>query len=294
MKRLLTALIVLTPALALAQGDLSTPREVFSGSIPAGSSLRIRGMKGNITVNETSGSTAKVTAVRGKGTRSVEGVTFEVKRDGSSVTVCSIYPQTRQCDEEGYESRSSRGRDELGSVNFMVELPRGVKLVAGTGNGEVRVRNAGADVDASSGNGEISVLGANGRVNASTGNGDVEVSEARGRVEASSGNGEIRIGTTTGPVSASTGNGRIEVKMNSLEAPGDMEFSTGNGSIELSMPANLSADIVAHVPMSRFESDFAMQLAGRFSGQKIEGKIGQGGRRIKMSTGNGHVSLRKN
>jgi hypothetical protein len=46
--------------------------------------------------------------------------------------------------------------------------------------------------------------------------------------------------------------------------------------------------------MSRFESDFPIQLSTRFSGQRIEGKIGQGGRRIRMSTGNGRVSLKKN
>lgn len=73
-----------------------------------------------------------------------------------------------------------------------------------------------------------------------------------------------------------------------------MEFSTGNGSIELSLPADASADIVANVSQRRFETEFPMQLPGRFGGGRIEGKIGGGGRRIRMSTGNGSVTIRKN
>ena len=288
------AAVAMIPAGLPAQGELSSPREVFRGEVPSGSWLRIRSMKGDIQVRETSGRTAVVRAVRGRGTsRSVSEVRFEVKRDGSNVTVCSIYPETRECDAEGYESESRRGDRQQGSIDFTVELPRGVKLVAATGNGDVSVRDAGGEVDASSGNGEIAVVGADGRVNASTGNGDVEVSGARGDVEASSGNGDITVGTSMGPVTASTGNGRINVRMATLSAPGDMSFSTGNGSIDIALPANLSADVIAHVSLRNFETDFPMQLPGRFSGRQIEGRIGQGGRRIRLSTGNGNITLRK-
>ena len=288
---LLLASLVLIPAPLLAQESL--PRQVFSGEVASGSWLRIRNFKGDVEVREGSGRTATVTAAQGR-RRSAEGVTFEVKRDGNNVTVCAIYPRTRRCDAEGYDYSSWRRDDnELGSIDFTVTLPRGVKLVAATGNGDVDVRQAGAEVNASSGNGEVSVLGADGRVSASTGNGDVEVSGARGTVDASSGNGDIKVGTTIGPVSASTGNGTIDVSMNTLTEPGDMEFSTGNGSINLSLPANLSADIIADVSLRNFETEFPMQLPGRFSSGRIEGKIGSGGRRIRMSTGNGRVVLRK-
>ena len=281
------------PAAAFAQGDLSSPREVFKGEVESGAWLRIRTMKGNIQVREGSGRTAVVTATRGRGRGSTENVSFEVKRDGSNITVCAMYPHTERCDAEGYESRWRRGDNDLAAIDFTVSLPKGVKLVAATGNGEVDVRNAGAEVRASSGNGEVSVLGAGGRVHASSGNGDIEVSNAEGEVTVSSGNGDLTVGTTKGPVSASTGNGRIEVKMETLSQAGDMEFSTGNGSIDLSLPANLSADVIANVSLRNFETDFAMQLPGRFSGRRIEGKIGEGGRRIRMSTGNGSVRLRK-
>ena len=289
---LLVASFVALPLPVIGQGSL--PRQVFSGEVASGSWLRIRSLKGNIEVREGSGRNAIVTAAQGRGRRSAEAVTFEVKRDGSSVTVCAIYPRTRRCDEDGYDYSSWRSEDnEIGGIDFTVTLPKGVRLVAATGNGTVDVRGAGAEVKASSGNGEVSVIGADGRVSASSGNGDVEVSGAKGTVDVSSGNGDIRVGTTIGPVSASTGNGRIDVSMSTLTEPGDMEFSTGNGTIEVSLPANLNADVIADVSLRNFETDFPMQLPGRFSGRRIEGKIGSGGRRIRMSTGNGKVMLRK-
>ena len=289
----LLAVISLLPAIAQAQDDLSAPRQIFTGEVTNGTWLRIRTMKGNIQVRESSGGRAVVTAARGSGRGSTAGITFDVVKDASGVTVCVIYPHTRRCDENGYQSSWRRSDGDLASIDLTVELPKGVRLAASTGNGDVNVRGAGAEVQASSGNGEVRVLGAGGRVRASSGNGEIEVSDAKGDVNASSGNGDIIVGTTMGPVSASTGNGRITVRMATLSAAGDMEFSTGNGSIDVSLPSNLSADVVANVSLRNFETEFPMQLPGRFSGRRIEGKIGDGGRRIRMSTGNGSVSLRK-
>ncbi|MEO8192409.1 MAG: DUF4097 family beta strand repeat-containing protein [Gemmatimonadales bacterium] len=287
------AVFALAPLAANSQDVLSSPRDVFKGEIASGAWLRIRGPKGNIEVRETSGRVATVTAKRRNDRRTLEGVTFAVKRDGASVTVCAIYPRTSRCDSDGYDYHSRRNDNELGPVDFTVSLPKGVRLVAATGNGDVDVRDAGAEVEASSGNGEVTVLGADGRVSASSGNGDIQVDRAQGDVEASSGNGDIRVGTSMGPVSASTGNGRIEVRMTRLPARGDMEFSTGNGSIDLTLPADLSADVEANVPVRNFTTDFPMQLPGRWNMGHVEGKIGNGGRRIRMSTGNGRVTLRR-
>lgn len=288
----LLALLSLAPAAALAQDDLSSPKRVFSDQVASGSWLRIRTMKGNIQVRESSGATAVVTARRGSERGSAKDITFDIRRDGSNVTICAIYPHTTRCDEDGYQTRSRRNDGDLASVDFTVELPKGVKISASSGNGDINVSGAGDEVRAGSGNGEIRILGSGGRVSAATGNGDVEVSNARGPVTASSGNGDMRVGTTLGPVSATTGNGRIDVRMDGLSS-GDMRFSTGNGSIELRLPSNLSADVVANVNLRNFTTDFPMTLPGRFSGRRVEGKIGEGGRRITMSTGNGSVSLIK-
>jgi hypothetical protein len=279
-------------ALALfASGAAAQEVPVFSGRIPDGAWLRIRNYKGDIRVTETSGSTVTVNARRRFG-REDDETKFEVKRDGQNVTICAITERTRRCDEEGYDSRGGDDRS-VGRSDFTVSLPRGIRLLASTGNGEVDVRNAGADVRASSGNGEVNVSGARGRVHASSGNGAVSVDRAEGDVEASSGNGSIRVNTAKGPVSASSGNGSIDVTMATLTAPGDMEFSTGNGSITVAFPSNLSARIEANGSYRNFETDFPINMGSGFTGNRVRGTIGSGARSIRMTTGNGQITLRK-
>jgi hypothetical protein len=273
-----------------------TSTQVFNGPVAVGAWFRVRNPNGAIEVRETSGRNVVVTATRRSGSRNYGDVTFDVRRDGANVTICAIWPRTRRCDANGYDlENDSRPRNdrEIGKVNFVVELPRGIRLVAATGNGTVEVRDTGAEVEARSGNGEVTVIGAGGRVIATSGNGDLEVTSARGEVEARTGNGDIEVSTSAGPVTASTGNGRIDVEMASLRGDDDMDFSTGNGSIEVSFPSNLSAVVETNVPSKNVETDFPIETAARWSSSHMQGKIGSGGRRIRFSTGNGHVRIKK-
>jgi len=295
MKLRFTALLLLSfPAVtATAQTPSEPATSVFIGEMPAGSWLRIRNLRGSIEVREAPGRSVVVTARRRLSLRREGDITFDVRRDGANVTVCALWRRTTRCDADGYDSRSNNDSN-IGRADFIVTLPRGVKLVAATGNGNVDVRNAGAEVEASSGNGDVSVLKAAGRVLASSGNGEIQVEGAQGRVRASTGNGNVGVTTSAGPVSASSGNGRIDVQMATLPADGDMEFSTGNGSIVVSFPADLSAVVDANIPFKNLTSDFAMNLPSRWNSSRIQGTIGKGGRRIRFSTGNGRVSIRKN
>ncbi|MEP6507756.1 MAG: DUF4097 family beta strand repeat-containing protein [Gemmatimonadales bacterium] len=294
---LFRAVMFLALPAALAGAQTNEGRtEVFNGQVPGGSWLRVRTMKGDVQVKEATGRDVIVTATRRYRMRQTGEITFEVKRDGANVTVCAIWERTRRCDEDGYSSRSNSGRgwnSNEGDADFIVEIPRGVNLVAATGNGQVSVRGVGGDLEATSGNGEVTVDGASGSVLAASGNGDIRVDHAGGPVKAHSGNGGIRVSTTKGPVEANTGNGRIDVDMASLAGGGDMDFNTGNGSIVVTAPANLSANIESNVPYNNFNTDFAFEIPAHWNSRRIQGTIGGGGRRIRFNTGNGRVTLRK-
>ncbi len=294
MKLSAALLLMLAVPVVDARAQFPTDAEpVFSGEVQSGSWLRIRSLKGRIEVRETASRNAVVTARKRFSVRPAGEISFEVKRDGSNVTVCAIWTRTVRCDADSYDSRSGNDRD-VGLVDFFVQLPRGVKLVASTGNGDVSITNAGGEVKASSGNGEVEVRGAAGAVRVSSGNGDITVERAGGPVVANSGNGNIRVTTARGPVSANTGNGRIDAEMDALSGDDDMEFDTGNGSITVGFPADLAARVEANVSYNGFRTDFPIQVPGRFSSRSVRGTIGNGNRTIRFSTGNGRVTIRKN
>ena len=88
--------------------------------------------------------------------------------------------------------------------------------------------------------------------------------------------------------------GDIIVTMGELVNDEDMEFNTGNGRIQVTMPASFTGTIDASTGNGSIVSDFPITLTGRISRTRLRGTIGQGGgRRIRMTSGNGQIELRK-
>ena len=250
------ALAACTLALVAAASPAHAQRDFdWSGELASGATLRVYTSTGTVTVREASGRGARIHADV-ENAREGE-IRFVTDRAGGGVRVCAVR-EGSTCSDNGVQNRSSgwRDRDRRGKANFTVEVPRGVV---------VRV---------------------------SSGNGAVMVDGARGPVRASSGNGRVRVSTASGPVNASTGNGSVEVAIAS-RASGNMEFSSGNGSITVTLPSDFAAQVEASTGNGGFQSDFPMQVNGRISSNRVSGRIGQGGGRMTLSTGNGSITLRR-
>jgi hypothetical protein len=267
----------------------------WNGQIPAGSTLRVFTQNGTVTVRQASGGQAHIRAVtENAGDGEIRYLTGGGR--GGDFRVCAVR-ENSTCSENGIESSGERGwgwgRNRRGRANFTVEVPRGVLVRVSSGNGDVAVDGATADVHAASGNGDVRVGSGAMQVRASSGNGSVLVDGARGPVNASSGNGRVVVATASGPVNASTGNGRIEVAMASLRASEDMAFSSGNGDVTLTLPANFGAELEASTGSGRIDTDFPLRVQGRMSTRRMAGTLGAGGRRLRITTGNGSIHLRR-
>lgn len=288
--KLLVAL-VLVPSALFAQeapsGDLFT----WSGRLAAGATVGVRTYNGPIDVRESTSDRVEFRASRP--TRRATDLSFEVETSANGVQLCAVYRGRNICDSDRRGGWNSDWDQGPGSTRVTVLLPKGVRLEARTGNGEVTVERASNDVDISSGNGDVRVRLTAGRVDVRTGNGELEIEGATGPVEASTGNGRVYVNTSTGPVSVSTGNGEIDVRMNAITGTGDMEFTTGNGSVTVAVPANFNGDIEARTGHGEFRSDFEIRVQGRLNPRNIRGTIGTGGRRIRMVSGNGALELRR-
>ena len=291
LSRKLLFAVVLVPAVAGAQ---STADDLFtwSGRVAANGSISIRHYNGPIEVRESAGDRVEFRAER-RSRRSSE-LSFEVENTSDGVRLCGVYRGRSACDT-GRNRGWDWDRDEgPPSSRLTVSLPKGVRLYANTGNGDVTVEKASNDVEVRSGNGDVRILMTAGRVDVSTGNGELEIDGATGPVTATTGNGRVYVLTSSGPVTARTGNGEIDVRMRALTGTGDMTFSTGNGAVRVALPGSFAGEIDASTGHGEFNSDFAIRVMGRLNPRHIRGMIGEGGtRRIRMSTGNGRLELRR-
>lgn len=288
-RKLLVA-AALVPALAGAQereaGDLFT----WSGRIASGGLLSIRHFNGPIDVREATGDRVEFRAER-RSRRSSE-MSFEVENTADGVRLCGVWRGRSACDNS--RNRGWDWDEGPPSSRLTVLLPKGVRLHANTGNGDVTVEKASNDVEVRSGNGDVRISLTAGRVDVATGNGELEIEGATGPVTATTGNGRVYVLTSTGPVTARSGNGEIDVRMKTLTGNSDMTFSTGNGAITVSLPNTFAGEIDASTGHGDFSSDFEIRVLGRLNPRHIRGTIGENGtRRIKMTTGNGRLELRK-
>ncbi len=274
------AVAVATSA-ASAQEVLGRKDRTFSMSekVADGASIRIYSPIGDIMITEGTGSTLVFKAEKDVDRGDYADIGFVVLRGRDGITICAVTDANDDCDSDGVhgarKGESWRRWRDRGRVTLTVEVPRGTRLRTSSGNGRISVAAAVVDARVSSGNGRVDVSGVQGPVTASSGNGDVSVQ------------------TTSGPVNASSGNGRIHVEMDKLAGRDDITLSTGNGRIELVAPADFSADVDANTGNGSVTTDFPIQLIGRLSPHRMRGTIGDGARRLRMSSGNGALEIRK-
>lgn len=294
-----TTLLLASLALSTAAGaqnivGRSDRTWTHTARVSAGGEIGIFAPMGTITVTEGTGNSLEYRAEKLRG--DADDIGFVVLNTSRGITICAVYDEDDECRENGMNSNRrnwNRRWNDRARANITVTVPRGTSLHVSSGNGEVSVTAAASEARVASGNGKVRVRGIQGRVDASSGNGTVTVDDVTGPVNASSGNGDVSIGTVNGPVSASSGNGDILVAMDRLTGDGDLEFSSGNGRIEVTVPSDFSAQVSANTGNGRITTDFPIQLIGRISPTRLRGTIGDGKRKLTMSTGNGSMEIRK-
>jgi hypothetical protein len=287
------ALFTISSSIAHAQGAGREETEFkWSRRLEAGATLVIRSGDGPIAVHESSSDRVEITAVkRVRGRSRTNDVGFDIVENGNQVEICTLYGRQESCRDR--DRGNSWSENIRVSVEFTVNLPRGARLRAATGNGRIDIDRGSSDVSATTGNGAISIGETSGRVDATTGNGDVQVDGANGPVSVTTGNGRVFVLTARGAVDATTGNGDIDVRIKSGPIERDMKFSTGSGSIRIGLPQDFNGNVDATSGTGSLRTDFDIAVIGRLDAHHVRGTIGRGGPQIRLITGSGTIELRK-
>ena len=124
--------------------------------------------------------------------------------------------------------------------------------------------------------------------------GDVRVTGVTGRLHASAVSGDVHITDVSGSVSASAVSGDVSVEINQLDGSDDMKFSTVSGDVSVTLPGSLAADVDISSFSGSIKTDFAIEVRSERYGSRnwARAKLGEGTRRLKMSSVSGDLSLR--
>ncbi|MFY7922364.1 MAG: DUF4097 family beta strand repeat-containing protein [Gemmatimonas sp.] len=254
--------LLLTGTLTTTLAAQDSRREnafTWSGTVPSRGTLFIKNINGGIEVERSTNGRVEVTGEKRWRRGNPEDVRIEQKSSGDNVVVCALYTEGSTCSESGIKSeRRSRWNDRNDvSVRFVVRVPEGTRVDLATVNGSIDVRDVSTEVHATTVNGSITARSAG------------------------------------GPIYAKTVNGSINVSMGSLGRADDLEYETVNGAITLEFPANFGAELELSTVNGRVSTDFPITVSGTLSPRRLRGTVGDGRTRVRASTVNGSVTLRK-
>jgi hypothetical protein len=229
----------------------------WKGKVPAGQQVEIRGINGSIHAEPALGNDVEVVAHKtGQPSDDVAAIEVQVVEHDGGVTFCAVYPSGNghhaACLPGANSPLNAISNDV--NVDFLVRLPKGVRFVGRTVNGQVEAKSLQSDTEAH------------------TVNGNVRLSTAGAAV------GE----TVNGSIIASVG------KINSAS-----KFSTVNGGITLEMPLSAAAEVHAGTKNGHIHTDFPLSMHDEFASRRADGVIGNGGPDLTIVTVNGTINLRR-
>jgi len=257
----LAAALAFAPAVTTRPADAGRPAPrqehadwSWHGRVATGKTLEIRGVNGRIEAEPATGNEVVVTATKRARHSDPDDVRIEVVQENGNVIICAVYPgSSNRCGSDDDYHMSTHNNDV--EVEFHAQLPAGVAFKGGTVNG------------------------------------DVEASDLAGPVDARTVNGGVRLETSAGDARGETVNGSVTAVLHG-RGTAPLRFNTVNGGVTLSVPKDLNADLEAETVNGSIETDFPITVSGRINRRHLDGRIGQGGRSLKIETVNGSIRLR--
>jgi len=129
------------------------------------------------------------------------------------------------------------------------------------------------------------------RFNAQSVNGGISAQDLDREVRATTVNGSVKVSTKSWAEARSV-NGSVEATMGSANWSGTLNLESVNGAIHVGLPANANTEVDVRTVNGSFSSDFPV-TSNAFMSHHVQGRIGSGGRELKLSTVNGSVHLLK-
>lgn len=248
-----TMLVWMTSVMALS-GAVGTDTFHWSGRVPSGQLLEVRGINGSIHAEPALGDEVDVIAFKNGERYDSSNIDVRVVEYEGGVTICAAYPTMTGADNCAPGAGRSGALSNDVSVDFVVRVPKGVRFVGRTVNGLIEAKSLEADAEGHTVNGNVLL-------------------------------------STAGSGQGDTVNGSIFASVGRFTSP--LKFSTVNGGITLEMPRDTSARVHADTVNGPIDTDFNLPVRGQFPAKHVDAAIGRGGPDVRIATVNGSIKVRR-
>jgi DUF4097 and DUF4098 domain-containing protein YvlB len=134
-----------------------------------------------------------------------------------------------------------------------------------------------------------------GRIVIASMNSDVKLSDLSSEIVVEIQNGSVELSECTGGGRTKVTNGGTKITLEEGELAGGLELTSVNGGFEVKLGSNTEVDLTAETKVGRISLDeeFGIDVVRGIVGQRAEGKIGAGGRPLRINTVSGSIKIEK-
>jgi DUF4097 and DUF4098 domain-containing protein YvlB len=150
-------------------------------------------------------------------------------------------------------------------------------------------------IDLHTGDGSVHATDVAGELTLHTGDGSVTVDGAEGRLNLETGDGGVNVTGNLTSVRLHTGDGAIIYRAQAgTTMTEDWEITTGDGGVSLYLPSDFAAELDAHTGDGTIRNDLVVESGGpeETTRRSVRGRLGAGGRQLRIRTGDGSIRLR--
>jgi|SRR5688572_14322384 len=185
------------------------------------------------------------------------------------------------------------------SAKLIASVPRGSRLNVTTRDGSITVDRVDGRLELRTDDGSVRVSEAAGDLVIVTRDGSITLERVAGRIDARTGDGGIRVTGAPTSLLLETRDGSVVVRAErDTVMQENWSVRTGDGSVVMELPEGFGAEIDAETQDGSVRSELAVAGEAAGGGERrdarryLRGKLGAGGKVLKLRTNDGSIRLR--
>ena len=187
-------------------------------------------------------------------------------------------------------ARATLGWNRALGARLVATVPARTNLLVRTGDGSVQAIGVDGRVELRTGDGSVTASDLRGQLRVHTGDGSIRVTDTNAVLDLETGDGSISVNGTVAALRARTGDGSVNITAESGSTLAEeWDIHTGDGGVHVRVPASLNADVELRTGDGTIQAE---RIEGHVGKREVRGRLGAGGKPIRVRTGDGSITFR--